>query len=444
MVAGWALSIFLVIRLNTSFHWIYTGVFGTLLIFLMARSYLIAKWKIWAFQSVGNLHELISSAQDLRIIRTSIFPNKWTICTKEDKAKLFEIIFRRLESGTTEVDLTDDKSLPSTFKIESSRKADLLIAIGCCCLLFKPIERLLSQNSTYPVNDYWFIGILTFAGLFFLYRVLVPNQIVLLSNSGVWTKKSDFQKWKAIDNIHIEHSIAPNQEHLFQLVIVFNDLSGIRKESQTQKFDIRYLNKNTDEIEYAIKIYKQRIKKSGHPIIEYSLSKKQDSNTNPRKEKERTALFLFIFPAVILAIGIFLLMRSNRSKEEYYAIKGKISYLGNSIGMHKNKSTRFLQIKDNPTVFKIFVGKESGDFSPILDKTAELNLNDEIVIYYGSRSSEKSLDGIPINKSAEYIEKDSQLYFHEGTKNKYFAYFILTIGTLLLCILLFMKTRKTA
>lgn len=441
MIGGYCLSLFIVIKLNISFHWSFVGIFLSITIFLIIRSYLIVKWKIWAFERVDNLGELISRAEDLRIIRSNVIPSKITICSNSDRNKIIEIITNRLDSKTTQVELTDNNIIPSAFKIESSRKHNLIILFACLCILFKPLERLLTKTSTYVENDYALVAILTAVSLFFLFKAITPNQIVTLSNSGVWTKKSSFQKWRAIEDIYIENSIHHDQQRLTQLVIIFNTISGMKNNNLIQKFDIKDLNRTADEIEHALKIFKQRFEKSAHYIPEHNLSQKPDKVSNTNKTQNNT-LITFLFPIIIILIGTFMLIRTNRSKEDYYSLQGKINYLEDSIGKHKNKSTRFIKLENNPTFFEIFVGKESGDFSPELDRTDELKINDEVTIYYGSTSTKQLFDSIYLNKSTEFIEKNNQLYFHEKTKSTYLAYFIIGIGSILFIILSIVRIKK--
>lgn len=441
MIVGWGLSMFTVIQLNVVFHWVFVGVFFLLVIFLLVRSYLIVKWKIWAFEHVNNLPDLIEKAQanGVRIIRSDIIPDKWTICSEADRQKIIEIVRRRLNSNTTVVDLVDNNTIPHTFKIEDGKKNNLMIAAACFCMLYMPFSRLYSETSKHPENDYAFVTVLLLAGFYFLYKIISPSVIVSLSSSGIWTKKSNFQKWKAVESIYLDYEIDHQGQRLHYLIIVFNALSGMETKNLTQKFNVVDLNKDANEIEYAISIYKQRVAKSGQILADHNFSKKTVSDSDAAKENP---LWLLLIPFIILLIGSFLMYRTERPKEEYYVLKGKITYLENTIGSYKARGNKYIQIENNPTIFDIFIGKESGDFSPKLDKTDELKLNDEVTIYYSSTSTQKQFSEIPLNNSIQFIEKENKLYFHEGTKNKIAAYIVLTAGVLFLIIISIVILRK--
>lgn len=435
MIAGWGLSMYTVIQLNVAFHWVFAGVFFSLVIFMLVRSYLIVKWKIWAFEHVNNLQDLIVQAKALGIIRSNIVPSKSTVCSDVDRKKIVEIVQKRLDSKTVIVDMVDNHTIPSTFKIEDGKKNNLIIAIASFCLVYIPLKRLYSETSNHPENDYGLLAVLLLAGLYFLFKTISPSLIVSLSSSGIWTKKSNFQKWKAVESIYLDYEIDLQGQRLPYLMIVFNALSGMETKNLTQKFNVVDLNKDANEIEYAISIYKQRAAKSGQISADYDFSKKPVVN-------EVNPWWLLLIPFIILLIGSFLMYRTTRPKEEYYALKGKITYLENTIGTYKARGNKYIQIENNPTVFNIFVGKESGDFSPELDKTDELKLNDEITLYYSSTSTQQKFRKIPLNNSIEFIEKGNQLYFHEGTKNKIAAYIVLAAGVLFLIIILIVIIRK--
>lgn len=432
---------YLIVQLNLPHYLIIVLPFLFLLIFLLLKDYLVTKWKIFAFEKVNNLEELIANARNLSYIQGTHFPTKWSICSKADKIKLTEIIFRRLQTGNLNFNPIDNNSVPHTFTLESSKKNSLMYVGLCFLLVYQPVERIIKNTSAHLEVDYWSIGILSVLATYFVLRFFSPNQIFTISTTGIWTKKSGFQKWKAIQNIYVESSIRTNKERITELIIVFNSFSGIKKENQTETFDIRHLNKNSDEIEYAIKIFKQRVGNFAENQNEYSLSKKPEYLLS-ETTKKTSNLVVFILPIIILALGFFLHQRANRSLNNYNVVKGKITYIENHFGKRKDRETKFIQIENNPTVFKVFTGKESDDFSPKIDKTDLLKVNDTIQIFVDNTFFTKIEDNITYNHSTEYIVKNDKVYFHDGVKSQYFAYLILGIGGTLLIIMLIAKLKK--
>lgn len=441
LLATLVLIIYLIVQLDLPHFLILIIPFLILVIFLMLKDYLVTQWKLYAFERVNNLQELITNARNLSYIQGTPFATKWSICSKADKIKLTQIIYSRLKTGNINANLIDDKSVPHTFSLKSSRKFSLIYFGVCLLCIYQPVERIIKETSAHIETDYWLIGILSMISAYFLIRFLSPNQIFTISTTGIWSKKSGFQKWKAIKDIYVESSIRTNKERITELIIIFNDFSGIKIENQTETFDIRHLNKSSDEIEYAVKIFKQRVGNFAENQNEYSLSKKPEYFLKD-KTKNTNNLVVYSLPAIILLIGFFLYHRANRTLDNYNVVTGKISYIENHFGKRKDKDNKFIQIENNTTVFKIFTGTESDAFSPKIDKTDLLKVNDTIQIYFDNTFFTEIEDNNTYNHSTASIVKNDKVYFHDGVKSQYFAYLIIGIGGTLLIIMLIVKLKK--
>ncbi|WP_432673115.1 hypothetical protein [Flavobacterium sp. SM2513] len=439
MIAFWGLCLSIIIKFQFAIAWMAFAFILSVILVILVRSYLILKWKIDAFERVDDLLELIERAKNSRIIDGSPYPDKWSIGTKADKEKVYEIISKRIELNQTTYEFVDDASIHHTFKIESSKKNNIIYSLVCGALTYQPLSRLLSETSVYPLTDYGMSGALLIAALYFLMQFISPKQIVNLSNAGVWTKKLGFQQWKAIDEIAIENKLGSNQERIAELVIVYNERSGVENGNEVQKFNVKEVNKTADEIEHALKIYKQRIKKTTTENSSYTLSKKPSISSSTDKNAK---WFVFIAPLIIIIFGTYTWSQSLKDKESYDFKKGTITYIDTHFEKYKNRATLFLQLDNDPTVFKLFIGKERGDFCPVLDQTDALQINDEITIYYDKFSNKKEYDNTVFNNSITYIVKNNDIIFHDETSLKYAGYLIIGVGILLLFIILILKLKR--
>src|SRR6476620_6607116 len=84
----------------------------------------------------------------------------------------------------------------------------------------------------------------------------------------------------------------------------------------------------------------------------------------------------------ITAFGIYLFVSSLKSKSEYETVKGKIDFISDHFENLNPRDTRYIHIEGYPLVFEIFIGKETGDFSPKFEQLDKLKVGDEIIAYH--------------------------------------------------------------
>ncbi|MCD8528447.1 MAG: hypothetical protein LRY27_00330 [Chitinophagales bacterium] len=114
-------------------------VFIILLSFILSWlywSFAVVNWKIWAFGSVRNVHDLKIKAERNGIIwkKSSIF-NKTEIWTKKQKLKWSEIVKKFEKKDVFE----DDRNVPSETKIYYSKIGNAIALIGLFLLLMSGI-----------------------------------------------------------------------------------------------------------------------------------------------------------------------------------------------------------------------------------------------------------------------------------------------------------------
>ncbi len=85
--------------------------------------------------------------------------------------------------------------------------------------------------------------------------------LVIISEEGVWSKKTGFQSWDMVAYWGFDDTTVSNQNgtHITtDLYILFKSESGLKKKKRTIKHNINYLNKNADTIEKTIKVHYHR------------------------------------------------------------------------------------------------------------------------------------------------------------------------------------------
>jgi len=433
------LSLLLPLAFHLSYFWIPIGIIISFFSFILYRSWYTLKWKIYAYKNVDNLSELIIRSLKFRILDdTGLELNKWTVGSTANKKLLLEIALKRINEDNFVAELNDDNSLPHTLIVTGSKTQNLTGLVVCFAISWLPLKRLISDTSKHIETDYIMVSILLLIALHFITKVILPNTKITLSNHGMWSRKSDFQKWNAIENIRVDSKTEHNNRQHSELIILFNATSGLQENKREIKFNIKDLNKSADEIEYAIKIYRKRFeKRSGHGKTQIPSDTIIDNTgTSIADNITSSSLKLLAGGMLVILLGCYMLYRTlSVTKENCYKIEGHISYLEDSFGKYKNKSTKFLKLKEYEEVFSLFIGHGQGDFSPQMERINELHIDDAISLYMPDQITIKhnyEIKDETLNKNVAFIEKNGQDYFIQGDQKKYIAYFILGAGALLL------------
>lgn len=155
-------------------------------------------------------------------------------------------------------------------------------------------------------------------------------------------------------------------------------------------------------------------------------------------------IFLKLFvPAIFFMVfGAILYLKSSKAKTEYETVKGSIDFIGSSFEELNPRDHRFIHIAGQDYVFDMFVGKETGDFSPEFEKLDELKTGDEITVYHSDDTPFQKNRDARLNKNVEFIDKDNQAYFIHGTKNKLGGMAFMGIGALFFILAIVLKVLK--
>tara|TARA_B100000809_G_scaffold38889_1_gene34047 strand:+ start:10572 stop:11090 length:519 start_codon:yes stop_codon:yes gene_type:complete len=165
--------------------------------------------------------------------------------------------------------------------------------------------------------------------------------------------------------------------------------------------------------------------------------------TEISKKEPREIFYKSLIACIaIIGFGIYLSVRGTKEKTEFENVTGKIDYFDKTFQEinYRNKGNhRFIHIADFPLVFDIFVGKETGDFSPKFEQLDKLKIGDEITIYHADKTPLQRNRDLRLNKTVQFIDKEGKAYFIRGNKDKYGGYFLGGIGILLGITLLILK-----
>ena len=145
---------------------------------------------------------------------------------------------------------------------------------------------------------------------------------------------------------------------------------------------------------------------------------------------------------LILVFGIYLTTRGTKEKIEFESITGPIDYFDETfqeITYGGKGDHRFIHVAGFPVVFELFVGKATGDFSPKFENLDELDLGDEITVYFADKTPFQKNNDLRLNKTVQFIDKEEQAYFIRGNKDKYGGYAAIGFSILMSGSLLILK-----
>ncbi|MCK8480632.1 hypothetical protein [Psychroserpens algicola] len=145
---------------------------------------------------------------------------------------------------------------------------------------------------------------------------------------------------------------------------------------------------------------------------------------------------------LIVGFGIYIALRGTKAKTEFESVTGKIDYFDTTFQeiTYRNKGNhRFIHIEDYPIVFDVFVGKETGDFSPKFEQLDQLHIGDEITVYHDDKTPLQLHSDLRFNKTVQFIDKDNVAYFIRGNKDKYGGYALIGLGFMFVVALLILK-----
>lgn len=234
--------------------------FGTIM------TYFGDKWKTWAYKHVDDVRELRERAPNNRF-SVNIFPSRWHLSIKKERLKALHAVRERIKNDTLLVPLEDDYSIPRKLDIKRSFFYYLIPLAVCIWACYKTTDRLIHGTSVELAIDI-ILALVSSAGILFLLVKLIKHPtLVIISEEGIWSKKTGFQPWDMVIAFGFDDTTVSNQNgsHITtDLYILFKSESGLEEKRRTIKHNITYLNKNADTIEKTIKVYHRRYMHQQH------------------------------------------------------------------------------------------------------------------------------------------------------------------------------------
>jgi hypothetical protein len=158
-------------------------------------SFMITKWRLWAFENVRNVHELKKRAIQEKLIREdNSFFSKTEIRSESDKEKWYF-----LQSKFKQEDLfQDDLTIPDETIIYYSKGKNLFEMLLMLACLGAGIYLILIKES------YVFGSILSVVGAFLSYREFKEatnrQPQIILNDKGIQTVSTEFYEWSEISD----------------------------------------------------------------------------------------------------------------------------------------------------------------------------------------------------------------------------------------------------
>jgi len=212
-------------------------------------SFMITKWRIWAFENVTNVHELKKRAVEAKLIWEdgSIF-ERTEIRSRKDSTKL-----EKLEKKFDKEDVyREDHSIPPKIEIYYSKRNNYLgIGVSILLIVFG-VYLLFNMNRE---NYLWWGTISCAFGLFNLFKELKKARnnkkpLIIIDNKGIQTKNVDFKEWSVITKEEIVHEDSGKYGKTY--LIYFYD------EDQFEKLEISELNVRSKALETMLRTYRIR------------------------------------------------------------------------------------------------------------------------------------------------------------------------------------------
>ncbi len=131
----------------------------------------------------------------------------------------------------------------------------------------------------------------------------------------------------------------------------------------------------------------------------------------------------------IILLGVALTIRGEKDKTEFTDRTGKILRIVNKHERYPNLDLakyRYIYVSGCRRPLQVFIGRDPGDFTPVLERIDQLTVGDSVTVYAdGLDDSKTSLlenmmqlvtgpDDDPVNRHLQFIDKGGEPYFIEG------------------------------
>lgn len=241
--------------------WLYAlAIFLAIFLAWLQWSFCVAKWKIWAYKNVRNVHELYRKAIEFKMIwPDGSFFNKTEIISRQDKTEL-HYLERKFED---EDEYFDDKSVPNEVEIFYSKiTLGLFLVLGILSIivavfvmerpqayLFYPISILFFYEfyKKYKIRQYLMIDLegINYKGKVFLWDKISDEKVVNDFDKKMHKLEFFYSEELNAEDLYFEEGEEIELDEIFNYIeIELNDLSikPSKIEKIIQVFRVRYEN----------------------------------------------------------------------------------------------------------------------------------------------------------------------------------------------------------
>ncbi len=217
-------------------------------------SFMITKWRIWAFENVRNVHELKKRAIEEKLIwEDGNWFEKTEIRSKQDKIEL-ERIFRKFEK---EDQFREDYSLPEKTKIYYSLFSKTIEFVSEVLISLFAFYFILYKNDDikYVIGAILAL-IIVFQDSLKIWKKITKNEpIIEIDANGIKTEKSGFKKWSEIEGEEVIKEYFKESKLEVYLVFYYDQEKKV-------KINLKELNVSSKKMINILKTYRIRNNKN--------------------------------------------------------------------------------------------------------------------------------------------------------------------------------------
>lgn len=256
MLLGFGLTIYLMIIVKNA--WIFPiGFVFTFVLMWFWWSFVITKWRIWAFGNCRNVHELKRKAINEKLI----WPDgsrfeKTEIRTNWQREQL-NIINKKFEKQDEIEILEDDNSIPNETRIYYSKISLAIYWVSGICLFLYGIYMSIEGD----LFGYILLIISGFSIFYASNKSKQTDPYIVMNSKGIQTLNTSFTAWENIQLIQTERR-GSGKYAKWHLDIEFKNQNS--NGDWGDDIEISDLSESPKKIEKMISIYKQRNRKSNY------------------------------------------------------------------------------------------------------------------------------------------------------------------------------------
>lgn len=209
-------------------------------------SFMITKWRLWAFQNVRNVRQLKKRAIQERLIwpDNSIFEK--TEIRNSSSQRQWNLLQKRFDHNDV---FTENLHIPNETVIYYSKSklyAEMAVLLGCVAVgIYFLVE-----------GTHMFVSIISMVGIYFIYegykKLVNTMPQIVVNNNGISTTNVEFHEWQDIENEEITVSGSGNSTRFY----LTYDYPGGEERLRIENFTVDHR-----ELEKLLTLYRGRNRK---------------------------------------------------------------------------------------------------------------------------------------------------------------------------------------